>query len=192
MKKFLREPGGADIYPELEIKWKRGSDPELQVRHCSSPRDPRRPRAEAGAETGAERSEPVAVVNLAPYDQTQLHYLMQCHGLVPSRTTKATPSAASRKEACDLVPPDRWAWARSGVVPGLLVVLGLLAILGLSLRGLRGGVLPCRWLGAAGARGRGGVGRRKAKKEDVSQPDSAPAAELRPSASAMTGDPDGI
>jgi len=154
VKQFLRSPGGADLYPELEIKWERGHDPELLVRRCAGPRDPRKPRAEGGGPP----PEVVATLSLAMYDRTQLHYLMQCHGLEVSRRTEATPVASSREKACEMLPP-----VSSGMSWFMTIVICSLALVpaGLFCRWARGGVPTSKLLAFGPGRGA------KKKEEDV-------------------------
>lgn len=107
VKRFLREPGGADLYPALEIEWKRGQDPHLEIRRCRTPRDSKRPAGEPGA-GGVSDSELLETVYLSRFGHGHLHYLLQCNGIEPSRRTPATPVAASAAAACEMLPDPFW------------------------------------------------------------------------------------
>lgn len=153
----MREPGGADLYPDLEIKWQRGEDPHLEVRRCKAPRDKRRPAGEEGA-AGVEESELLETVSLSPFDNVHLHYLLQCHGLALARQGKETPVAESREEACKLLPDTSWGRTTMFVVGTLVLLPALLAV-----RCLR--TAPARLIGGP----RGG----KVKQEDASSEDAS-------------------
>jgi len=143
----LREPGGADLYPALEIQWKRGHDPQLEVRRCRTARDPRRPAGESGA-GGVSDSELVEKVSLASFNTAQLHYLLQCHGLTPARRIAATPVAESAARACEMLPEPFWG-SSTMYLSGVLLLLPL--ALALRWCGIRPGG-PARFLGTRGAK----------------------------------------
>jgi len=128
VKRFLKEPGGADLYPALEIKWQRGHDPDIEVRRCTSLRDPKGPSDDESAGPNSQGSELVETVSLARFNTVQLHYLLQCYGMSPSRPTATTPIAASAAVACAELPPPGWSWMSITLgVFALCLPLGLLA-----------------------------------------------------------------
>lgn len=120
MKKFLKERGGADIYPSVEVTWRRGHDPEIEVRECNG--EP------PSSQLGPGGPQPIIKIGLSPFSTDQIHYLLQCHGIYPgSKAPISTPRAATSAKACEKLPEvlERgwWPWiggAMLVVIPGLI------------------------------------------------------------------------
>lgn len=112
MKKFLKEAGGADLYGDLEVRWQRGHDPELEVGRCVDA-------------SGKVEQHWTQKMSLAPFTTEQLHYLMQCHGMTPKRG--AAVPVAEPAAACDFLPKSEessWSkWVIAAVLALLLMVL---------------------------------------------------------------------
>lgn len=105
VKRFLKESGNADHYP-IEIFWKPGHDPELQIRRCSgSP-----PSKQSDREVEVLKS-----FDLSPYTLEQLHWLAQCEGLAPDGPIPQV-EVLEPLQACERLPPP-------GVFPGLTSML---------------------------------------------------------------------
>ena len=92
VKAFLKERGHVDSYPLVEVSWQRGHDPEVEFWNCDG-----RPPSKLKGE------KPALTVALSPYETTELHSLLQCHGIFPANGSPA-PRAQSIQEACQLVP----------------------------------------------------------------------------------------
>jgi len=75
VKKFLKEPGGADLYEELEIKWIMGHSPELVL---YGEKDP---------------SLEIERIDIAPYSGDELHMLLQEKGFTTSEKQRIMSSA---------------------------------------------------------------------------------------------------
>lgn len=108
----------------LEVFWKRGHDPVLEVMRCIPPKDHKKP-PKLGEEVG-----PVLLKeSLSRYSHAQLHYLMQCHGLALVRQTADTPVAESAHDACAKLPePATWGWlAYVALLAGAIAVIGMLS-----------------------------------------------------------------
>jgi len=71
VKTFLKQPGGAEQYPNLEITWERGHDPELEARNCT------------GSPPSQDLNTEVIRMDLSPFTTEELHLLVQCLGLIP-------------------------------------------------------------------------------------------------------------
>lgn len=78
---------GAEMYPALEIYWKRSHDPELEVRECLG----RPPSAFNGSKL-------VKSYNLAQFSYDQLHLLMSCKRFSPTVSPSASECAALERE----------------------------------------------------------------------------------------------
>lgn len=131
MRKFLREPGGAELYPAVEILWLRGHDPEMEVRSCTG----QPPSSSRGS------VEPVKKVSLARFNTQELHVLMQCNGLTATKTSRWAVLPEELADKCASLPPEP-EWTRShffgAVVLLLIPAVPLLRCLGV-----------CRGCGAA-------------------------------------------
>jgi len=84
VKQFLKQ-GEAALYPNLQIIWERGHDPEIEILNCSG----RSPQADVNSEV-SER------MDLAPFTSEDLHLLLQCFGLKPSGGGRKADAAALR------------------------------------------------------------------------------------------------
>lgn len=135
VKKFLKEAGGADLYePALEIVWKRGHHPEMEIRRCT------RKASEKGKKSGGlEFGDVVETVQLASFNRITLHNLLQCKGIAPTRVAADTPVAVSQAAACGALPePTGWGvWLLGG--------LASLAGIGLVVRWLRANPADQPW-----------------------------------------------
>jgi len=102
VKRFLKEPGGLDLYTSLQVYWKPGHDPELEVRNCTG----RSPRDDPDGPV-------VRYVDLSPFTTEELHWLVQCLGMEPEAGQESVPVAAS-KEACKRLEErlDEGSWTR--------------------------------------------------------------------------------
>eukprot|EP00933_Yihiella_yeosuensis_P000231 TRINITY_DN100371_c0_g1_i1.p1 TRINITY_DN100371_c0_g1~~TRINITY_DN100371_c0_g1_i1.p1 ORF type:complete len:148 (+),score=14.30 TRINITY_DN100371_c0_g1_i1:266-709(+) len=90
------------MYPNLEITWKRGHDPEMEVWDCHG--QPPSLQLE-----GPEPGEPRLTIDLSPFSTKDMHFLVQCHGIRPGAVTHADLPRLEASEACKHLPEgDRW------------------------------------------------------------------------------------
>jgi len=131
VKRFLKEAGGVDAYPKVELEWIRGHDPVLEVRECT------------GAPPSADvKPTPIATISLAPFNTEELHYLLQCNGFVPSQKAPLSIPRLDRETACQALPEVKsslWWWMM--LCLGFTFWLPLLAIC----RWCPGVFDRCRW-----------------------------------------------
>ena len=64
---FLKERGHVDSYPQVEVFWQRGHDPELEIWSCHG----RKP-----TDMAKEGLVPAEKMALSPYETGDLHYLL--------------------------------------------------------------------------------------------------------------------
>jgi len=112
VKKFLKEKGGADLYPLLKIEWSRGHSPTLIVGPCI-------------ASTGPDAKLGGQSIDLSPYTSSQLHSLIQCQGLMlrgEANDTNVPIPMPTKQDCIDLAPKPKNTWV------GVAAVIGLLAL----------------------------------------------------------------
>mmetsp|Transcript_1064 Transcript_1064/g.3582 ORF Transcript_1064/g.3582 Transcript_1064/m.3582 type:complete len:151 (+) Transcript_1064:225-677(+) len=125
------------MYPALQIHWQRGHDPELQVRDCQG-----KPPSEQS------ESEVVKSISLSSFTHAQLHLLLQCNRLSPSKWSGRGPLGRVGSPECAELEAGRLGeWGRLALG---LVALGIMATLARIL--YHRGWAPWRHLGGKAAR----------------------------------------